>query len=83
MSVSDKNELLFRRGINFNEVPLWQRRGAGVSWENFEKQGMDPRTGEATMAQRRRAHVDAELPIGEAYSAFLRQIVAVDLERSV
>jgi tRNA(His) guanylyltransferase len=28
-----KNELLFQHGINFNEVPLWQRRGVGLHWE--------------------------------------------------
>src|ERR1700687_3966974 len=30
MSVANKNELLFRNGINFNDVPLWQKRGIGL-----------------------------------------------------
>jgi tRNA(His) guanylyltransferase len=30
-TVGSKNELLFLRGINFNEVPLWQRRGTGIT----------------------------------------------------
>lgn len=30
MSVADKNELLFKHGINFNDLPLWQRRGVGL-----------------------------------------------------
>lgn len=30
LSVADKNELLFQHGINFNELPAWQKRGAGV-----------------------------------------------------
>ena len=25
-----QNELLFRHGINFNDLPLWQRRGVGI-----------------------------------------------------
>lgn len=29
-SVADKNELLFRHGINFNDLPAWQRRGTIV-----------------------------------------------------
>jgi tRNA(His) 5'-end guanylyltransferase len=29
MCVADKNELLFRYGINFNELPMRQRRGVG------------------------------------------------------
>ena len=29
MSVSQKNELLFQAGINFNDLPTWQKRGIG------------------------------------------------------
>jgi tRNA(His) 5'-end guanylyltransferase len=30
LDVSGKNELLFARGINFADVPAWQRRGIGL-----------------------------------------------------
>lgn len=46
MSVAQKNELLFQSGINFNRLPEWQRRGVGVYWEGYEKEGHNPRTGE-------------------------------------
>jgi tRNA(His) 5'-end guanylyltransferase len=36
MSVAEKNEFLFQRGINFNDLPTWQKRGTGVYWETFE-----------------------------------------------
>ena len=39
LSVADKNELLFQRGINFNNLPLWQKRGIGFYWENFDRDG--------------------------------------------
>ena len=29
VSVAKKNELLFQYGINFNDLPLWQKRGIG------------------------------------------------------
>src|SRR5437762_1731561 len=29
MSVATKNELLFQHGINFNDLPNWQKRGTG------------------------------------------------------
>src|SRR3954447_22661573 len=29
VSVADRNELLFASGINFNDLPTWQRRGIG------------------------------------------------------
>src|SRR5688572_3636404 len=37
-SVAYKNELLFQNGINFNDVPTWQKRGTGVYWETFQKE---------------------------------------------
>ena len=39
-SWSYQNELLFQHGINFNELPLWQRRGVGLYWETIEKEGL-------------------------------------------
>jgi len=32
MPVADKNELLFQNGINFNDLPTWQKRGVGLVW---------------------------------------------------
>ncbi|MEP7338735.1 MAG: tRNA(His) guanylyltransferase Thg1 family protein, partial [Acidobacteriota bacterium] len=46
MPVAEKNELLFQRGINFNEVPNWQKRGIGLYWETYGKQAVNPLTGE-------------------------------------
>ena len=72
-SVGFKNELLFQRGINFNELPLWQRRGSGVAWEQYEKTGVDPRDGREVLTPRRRLRVDESLPMGEAYDAYLQE----------
>lgn len=71
LSVSDKNELLFQSGINFNEIPKWQKRGIGLYWENFEKAGVNPLTGQNVTALRRRIRTDFELPMKEAYSEFI------------
>jgi len=30
LSVAEKNELLFQNGVNFNDLPLWQKRGSGL-----------------------------------------------------
>lgn len=72
-SVGFKNELLFQRGINFNELPLWQRRGSGISWERYEKEGVDPRSGQKVLTPRRRLRVDESLPMKEEYDAYLRE----------
>src|ERR1700761_4225298 len=42
LSVAEKNELLWQRGVNFNELPLWQRRGVGLYWETYSKPAKNP-----------------------------------------
>jgi tRNA(His) guanylyltransferase len=76
LSVSGKNELLFEHGINFNDLPAWQRRGSGLYWEQYEQPGENPVTGERVVARRRRIRRDLELPVKDAYSAFLRSLIA-------
>lgn len=68
----DKHEMLFKRGINFNELPLWQRRGVGVYWETYLKEGKDPRTNTVVPVERSRLKVDMELPMKDAYGEFVR-----------
>lgn len=75
LSVAQKNELLFEHGINFNEVPNWQKRGVGLYWDIFEKSSQNPVTGEATVALRRRIKRDYDLPMKDAYGRFLEAII--------
>jgi tRNA(His) 5'-end guanylyltransferase len=72
VSVGAKNELLFSHGINFNEVPAWQRRGAGVHWESYEKAGFNPITRSSVVAVRRRVAIDRDLPMKDEYAAYVR-----------
>jgi tRNA(His) guanylyltransferase len=75
LSVADKNELLFQNGINFNEVPNWQKRGVGLYWEEYEKGGVNPLTGQTVTAQRRRIRIEYELPMKEGYTEFIRRLL--------
>jgi tRNA(His) guanylyltransferase len=74
-SVAFKNELLFQRGINFNDLPLWQRRGTGLYWEAYEKAGYDPIRQVEVTAIRRRVKIVEDLPMKEAYEKFIRDIL--------
>jgi tRNA(His) 5'-end guanylyltransferase len=76
LSVSAKNELLFQHGINFNDLPAWQKRGSGLYWEEHERPATNPITGEHVVARRRRIRHDLELPLKDDYSAFLRHLLA-------
>lgn len=74
-SVAFKNELLYQRGVNFNEVPEWQRRGTGLYWETYEKEGFNPVTQQVVTAMRRRVKVDRYLPMKDEYNAFISQFL--------
>jgi tRNA(His) 5'-end guanylyltransferase len=76
LSVGRKNELLFRHGINFNDLPAWQKRGVGLCWEEFDRPAENPVTGEKVLARKRRIRRDLELPMKEDFSAFVRKLLA-------
>ncbi len=75
LSVAEKNELLFQHGVNFNDLPLWQKRGSGLYWEEFERPAENPMTGEKVVARRMRVRHDLELPMKDDYSAFLSKLL--------
>jgi tRNA(His) 5'-end guanylyltransferase len=75
LTVADKNEMLFRRGVNFNDLPLWQRRGALLSWETYPHTGRNPVTQEDVATTRRRVQVDRELPMGDEYATMIRKLL--------
>jgi len=72
-SVTAKNEFLFSRGINVNELPAWQKRGVGLYWQDYEKQGFNPKTGEDVRSVRRRIHVEMQLPYRLEYEELLQK----------
>ncbi|MHC1567388.1 MAG: tRNA(His) guanylyltransferase Thg1 family protein [Candidatus Syntropharchaeia archaeon] len=52
MKSEDIHEMLFRRGINLNSTPSWQRRGILIAKEIYEKEGFDPKMKKRVIAQR-------------------------------
>ncbi len=76
LSVSQKNELLFQYGINFNDLPNWQKRGIGLYWEEYEKISENPVTKEQIMASRRRIRTNFELPMKDDYGQFVRSLIS-------
>lgn len=76
VSVAERNELLFKHGINFNDLPAWQRRGIGMRWEDAPHEAIDPRTGAKVVSVRRRLKALFDLPMKDGYDDFVREIVA-------
>lgn len=83
LSVAAKNELLFQHGVNFNDLPAWQKRGVGLVWEQYDKPGTNPQTGERVTSSRRRLAVIEELLIGEAYGAWLAELLSAASSRAL
>ncbi len=55
---------------------LWQKRGIGLYWENYEKQTENPITGDPVTATRRRIRRDLDLTMKEEYSAYVERFLA-------
>lgn len=78
LSIAGKNELLFQHGVNFNDLPAWQKRGMGFFWEQYEKPSENPITGEQVTARRRKIRWEPELPIKDRYDDLLFGILQAD-----
>lgn len=76
VSSARKNELLFQAGINFNDLPAWQKRGVGLYWSEFEKPGLNPITGAKASTRRRRLVTNFDLPRKDDLSQLIRQLAA-------
>jgi tRNA(His) guanylyltransferase len=76
LSEGSKNELLSRHGIDFTDLPAWQKRGVGLYWEAYQKAGLNPLTGRQVLAARRRLKREPSLPQKDAYGDFVRGLVS-------
>lgn len=75
LSVADKNELLFQYGINFNELPTWQKRGVGMYWKTVDKEGFDPKSSSIRLTSRRALVTDLQLPMRDRYNDFILELL--------
>ena len=75
MSVADKNGLLFQNGVNYNDLPNWQKRGIGIYWCEYEKTSVNPKTQENVTVTRKQMIVDYDLPMKEEYSVFIQKFL--------
>jgi tRNA(His) guanylyltransferase len=74
-SVGEKNELLFRAGINYNDLPVWQKRGIGVFYQPAEKTSFNPIKNEPVTVVRKELKVEMELPRSDDYDLMIKQLM--------
>jgi len=77
-TVAFKNELLFSRNINFNDLPNWQKRGVGLYYSSYEKKGYNPVKDETVTSIRSRLDVNMDLEIGQAYTDWVISLIPED-----
>lgn len=75
ISLADKNELLFSSGINYNNLPLWQKRGVGLYYKIIEKEGVNRKTKDTIKYNRRELYIEYELPIKDKYDDLLLSLI--------
>ncbi|SEW38863.1 tRNA(His) guanylyltransferase Thg1 family protein [Chitinophaga arvensicola] len=75
LSTAEKNELLFSFGINFNDLPLWQKRGTGLYWADTEKEAFDIKQQTTVTVKRKQLQRNMELPMKDDYSNFINTII--------
>jgi tRNA(His) guanylyltransferase len=79
MRSPEKQELLFQRGVNFNGLPAWQRRGSGLWWSTYEKQGFNPKTQESVTSTRRTVHTEGDLPMKDDYRTLVFSVLTEEV----
>lgn len=72
-SVRRKHDFLYNHGINYNDLPNWQKRGTGLYKEAWIKTGFNPKTNEKEKCVRYKIVVDYELPMKLDYKRFIEQ----------
>jgi tRNA(His) 5'-end guanylyltransferase len=74
-TVAEKNELLFTHGVNFNDLPNWQKRGIGLYWSKEEKTAYNPKDNVEVKVERNVLIVDYDLPMRDEYSVFIGKLL--------
>jgi len=74
-SIAEKNELLFSNGLNYNDLPNWQKRGIGLYWKKEENLGYNPKENIEVKVNRNKIYIDYELPMRDEYSLFIEKLL--------
>lgn len=74
-SIADKNEFLFENGINYNDLPAWQKRGIGIRYDTVETSAVNPKTENIVSTVRRKLNIEMTLPMNIEYELMIRRII--------
>jgi tRNA(His) 5'-end guanylyltransferase len=72
-SVAEKNEMLFQVGINYNDLPAWQKRGVGLFYTDMETTSVNPMDNREITVSRKQLTVEMELPRSTEYDILIKK----------
>ena len=55
--------MCFQKGINWNDLPIYQKRGRCIIKNKVIKDGVNPKTGKVLPSERNEWQVDNNIPI--------------------
>jgi tRNA(His) guanylyltransferase len=73
MTTAEKNEMLFQQGVNYNQVPSWQKRGIALYYKTTKKDSVNPINNNKLSVNRRTLVYNQELPLNLEYTTFLQK----------
>jgi len=68
--------LLLELGVDFDQLPAWQKRGTGAYWATVEKVGFNPISKTKLLVNKRELRLEYELPQGERFDELLLSLMA-------
>lgn len=75
LSFEQKLDLLRSHQITYRNQPAYFRLGIGLRWNTVLKTGINPKTQQVTAAKRRVLEVIKELPSGEQYADWIKDVI--------
>jgi tRNA(His) guanylyltransferase len=72
---SELQEMIFQRGVNWNDCPTYQKRGRCVIKQVSQKPAVNKRTGESVVVNRSEWIVDDEIPIFSQVRQYIERYV--------
>lgn len=75
LNKNSKLELLLSKGINFNSIEPWHKRGVEFYFNTYMKEGWNPIIKETTLTLRKELIENDKLTFGQEYRDFIRNLI--------
>ena len=74
LNMTEKNEFILKKGIDFESIPLWEKRGVGIYWEKYMEEVFNPKKNRSFGTLCKRLKIVYELPVENDYTVFIQSL---------